>query len=234
MKESLPEKILPYKTYNRIGHLSKSRLGEGDHFVDQKTEGLLTKQNDDPNSVIIVQEKLDGSNVCVVRWKGELRALGRSGYDCQYSNQEQHRLFHKFVMDRKDRFEKILPKEEDRVVGEWLALAHGTLYNLNHEPFVPFGLFEGQKELSFLALFSTCFANGFVTPIVLHIGGACSVNRALKLLNAEKYHGADNPEGVVYRMERPGKPPILAKLVKHDKEDGKFFKEGKEIWNWKR
>lgn len=227
-----PKKILPYKTYNKIGHLSKSRLGPGDHFIDITAENLLTKQLANNQQLVIVQEKLDGSNVSVVRYNGRLYALGRSGYDCSESNQEQHRMFHRWVMSRDCNFSQLLPKEGDRVVGEWLALAHGTKYNLCHDPFVPFDLFSGEKQLNFLEFFNRVAKNGFITPFVLHIGGSCSIQRGIKLLNSLSYHGAENPEGLIYRLEESGKPKLIAKYVKPDKVDAKYITEGQEIWNY--
>lgn len=32
--EARPQRVLNYKTYNSIGHLSLSRLGDGDHHQD--------------------------------------------------------------------------------------------------------------------------------------------------------------------------------------------------------
>lgn len=46
----------------------------------------------------------------------------------------------------------------------------------------------------------------------------------------------DEPEGVVYRVERHGKVDFLCKWVRPDKVDGKYLPEisGKPpVWNWK-
>lgn len=230
-----PEKVLPYKTYNKIGHLSKSRLGEGDHFIDSKTEAQLTKQLTDPLALIYVEEKLDGSNVCVVRWKGELRCLTRSGYDCEKSNQEQHRMFARWVHNRRDLLGILLCEEEDRVVGEWLVLAHGTKYQVDwgNEAFIAFDLYTKNREVYYFDKIKLFSSVGLKTPRLLHLGGACSTNRAIKLLEEPSYHKPEDAEGVIYRMERMGnKPSIKAKLVKKNKEDGKYIKDGQVIWNW--
>ena len=55
--------------------------------------------------MIIVQEKLDGSNVCVARVGGRLLPLGRAGYPAVSSKYEQHRLFAAWAYERLDRFE---------------------------------------------------------------------------------------------------------------------------------
>src|SRR5258706_14403007 len=115
----LPKKILDYKTYNKIGHFSKSRLGDGDHFIDKKTESQFLTKCDDQTAVIIVQEKLDGSNVCVVNIKNKMVALSRAGYLCETSNQLQHRAFAKWVKIHEERFINCLFHDGMRLVGEW-------------------------------------------------------------------------------------------------------------------
>jgi len=232
--KQFPEKVLPYKTYNKIGHLSKSRLGEGDHFIDEKTESQLTKQLTDPVAVIYVEEKLDGSNVCVVRWKGELRCLTRSGYDCEKSTQEQHRMFARWVHHRRDLFGILLSEEEDRVVGEWLALAHGTKYQIDsgYNVFIAFDLYKKEHEMRYFDRIKSFASVGLAMPRLLHVGGACTTNRAIKLLEEPSCHKPEDAEGVIYRMERPGKIALKAKLVKKNKVDGKYLIDGQEIWNW--
>lgn len=231
-----PQKILPYKTYNKIGHLSKSRLGEGDHYIDPKTESLFLKDIQDPHSYCIVQEKLDGANVSVVRWKGEIIALSRSGYDCKNSDQEQFKMFHRYVNHYKERFENILIQDGMRIVGEWLALAHGIIYKFDVEPFVPFDIFFHEMPFPYLKTLKVLYRERFTMPYEYHLGGACSLNRAIKLSSKDKsYHGAEKVEGFIYRIEREGKPPLIAKYVHHDKIDGKYFNEDKSklIWNWR-
>lgn len=230
-----PEKILDYKTYNKIGHLSKSRLGKGDHFIDKKAEETFLKQVLDNQTLVIVQEKMDGSNVCVVKHNGDLIALGRSGYKCSDSNLEQHRYFDKFVKRYKERFSSILPNEGDRIVGEWCLQAHGTKYPFTKEEelFYPFDIFlQKTHRLSFIDFFMLVSSVDFRSPKVLHLGGSCSINRGMKLLKKEislKAHEYD-PEGLIYRIEKAGAFQNIAKYVCHHKEDGKYFKDG-TIWN---
>ncbi len=226
-----PKRILEYKTYNKIPHLPSSRLGEGDHCVDINTESLLTK--DCPNEcLVIVQEKLDGSNVCVVRHKGKLFALSRSGYDCSNSNQEQHRMFAAYVKKYINKFSSIIINDGDRIVGEWLALAHGTIYEGIEEPFVPFDMYIDKKQLSYWEFLTKISRVELEPPALLHVGGACSIRRALKLLT--KYSEWDDNEGVIYRLEENMIPKIMAKYVNHDKVDGKYLKDGiMPIYNWR-
>lgn len=228
-----PIKILSYKTYNSIGHLSSSRLGESDSKIDQNTENLLVKQTAGGHQLVIVQEKIDGSNVCVVNQNGKLFALSRSGYNCETSNQEQHRMFHDYMMKHYDRFYSLLPTHDSRVVGEWTALAHGTIYIDVEDPFVAFDLYQKIdnviQPLPFKDFTTLVAIAGFKQPQILHMGGACPIAKAMKKL--DKYR--PDSEGLVYRLEENFKPKIIAKYVKHDKVDGKYLKDGQQIWNWR-
>lgn len=235
-----PKKVLPYKTYNSIGHLSGSRLGPTDSKIDMNTEKKMTEQFPLHHSCILfIEEKMDGSNVCVVRYEGELVCLSRSGYNCKDSNQEQHRMFYRWVMNHKEQFEELLPTNHDRVVGEWLALAHGTIYKELSSPFMAFDLYKNgihqslcnrKDEIDKVHLYNV--------PIILQSENPIPIRIALEYANMKNSNG----EGVVYRMEKRKRnkkdntfyyePWMIAKVVKQDKEDGKFLKDGQRIWNW--
>src|SRR4051794_20850982 len=98
-------KPLGCKAYGSICHLPGSRLGPGDHKLDDGMTRILTEKARDRHDVIIVQEKLDGSNVAVAKLAGQIIPIGRAGYPAVSSKYEQHRLFHDWVMRRPQRFE---------------------------------------------------------------------------------------------------------------------------------
>ena len=132
----MSEKLLGQRAYGHIPHLPNSRLGPGDHKISSGQARICTEKVRDKHDTIIVQEKVDGSAVAVARVKDEIIPLGRSGYRASTSRFEQHHFFAKWVYNRLDRFQWL--EEGERVVGEWLAQAHGTKYDLPHEPFVAF------------------------------------------------------------------------------------------------
>jgi hypothetical protein len=229
------EKILPYKPYNSIGHLASSRLGESDSHIDDKTNDTFVKQVPNNNCLVIVQEKLDGSNVSVLKKNGELIALSRNGHNCATSNQEQHRLFNWYVQREVYKFYSLL-QEGERIVGEWIALAHGTIYKDVLIPFIAFDIFTADNtRLPFLE-FMQRTARVFATPKVIHMGGACPIKKAQKFMAT---HSPDRDyEGFIYRLEENGKFKSIAKYVRHEKVDGKYL-EGKypekdmgPVWNW--
>lgn len=237
---SRPTKPLGAKSYGSIGHLPNSRMGPGDHHVTEGQARICTERARDRHDVIIVQEKLDGSNVGVALHNGQILALGRAGYLAQTSPYRQHQLFAYWVRLNEGRFRAVLT-EGERVCGEWLAQAHGTRYELPHEPFVAFDIIRGagdQAERACYEEFRTrVVAGDFVAPALLSCGPAFSVAAALKQLEVTRHiHGAVDPiEGAVWRVERKGAVDFLAKYVRPDKIDGVYLAEmsGKAaVWHW--
>ena len=190
---------------------------------------MLTKKSRDWQDLVIVTEKIDGSNVGVVRKNGVLQSISRAGYDVLTSPYEQHHLFSKFAGDNISMF-SWLP-EGWRICGEWCVKTHGTIYDLTNEsPFVAFDIFdENNKRLNYLQFYSYCVLNGIAQVTLLHIGQPIPLKHAIKLLDNGHYGNPEKPEGVVYRMERNYKVDFLAKWVRSDKEDGKYMKDN--LWN---
>ena len=232
-------KPLGRKAYGSIGHLPNSRLGPTDSCISEGQARIATEQTRDRHDVVIVQEKLDGSCVAATRIGDEIIALGRAGYPARSSPHEQHHLWADWVDERADRFRDVL-RDGERLVGEWLAQAHGTLYTMRRidgspmEPFVTFDLMRDAKRAPDEEFFRRVCGT-FAIPTTLHIGGPLSVADAMK--RHDRFgRPCDQPEGVVYRVERHGKVDFLCKWVRPDKIDGKYLPEvsGKEpVWNWR-
>ncbi len=240
-------KPLGIKNYGSIAHLPNSRMGFGDHHCDEGQARIATLKTRDKHDRIIVQEKLDGSNVGVAKVDGQIFALGRAGYLADTSRFRQHREFANWVYQNQDRFLSVL-QDGERLVGEWLMQAHGTRYELVHEPFVAFDLMVGTTRTLFDEFLRRVSVGNFVTPKVLTQGSPSSVEDTLAKLGKFGFHGAlDQIEGAIWRVERneltnPGKTgerhwrvDFLVKYVRPNKVDGIYLPElsGKpEVWNW--
>lgn len=226
-------KPLGQKAYGSIPHLPGSRLGVGDHHVTEGQARIATEKARDKHDLIIVQEKLDGSNVAVVKLNGNILALTRAGYLAETSPYKQHHYFDVWVNRNKDRFSELL-NENERLSGEWLAMVHGTKYELPHEPFVAFDLLTGTTRLSFDEFKTRVDKYDFITPFLIHKGYPFSVEN-MKAAILKSGHGAiDEVEGAVWRVERKGKVDFLCKYVLHHKQDGKYFSEvtgSDAVWN---
>lgn len=242
----LPRKPLGIKSYGSIAHLPGSRIGVGDHKCHKGQERIATEKARDRHDLILVQEKLDGSNVGVACLRGQVYALTRSGYLASTSPYEQHHHFEKWVEQNRSRFLAVL-HEGERLCGEWLMQAHGTRYDLKHEPFVTFDLMTGSTRLVWDEFNERIRPGGFTTPHLLQRGLPLSIQQALALLGPYGFHGALDPvEGAVWRVERnelirPGgserrwRVDFLVKYVRPDKVDGCYLPEVSgqpAVYNW--
>ncbi len=227
-------KPLGQKAYGSIPHLSKSRLGEGDHHCEIGQEKIATEKPRDKFDLIIVQEKLDGSNCSVAKIGGQIIPLTRSGFTAESSPFEQHWYFAKWVAKEKVRFEKLL-NEGERVVGEWLMQAHSTRYNLTHEPFVPFDIMLKHHRINYHDFLLRVLPLGFTVPHLIHIGQPIGINWVLKHIETSGHGAIDKVEGAIWRVENKGKVDFLVKYVRPDKQDGIYLPEVSNqpaIWNW--
>lgn len=226
------DKPLGQKAYGSIPHLPGSRRGPADKGLSESQAQICTHKARDRHDLIIVQEKLDGSNTSVAKINGEIVALGRAGYRANTSQYPQHHLFHDWVELNRSRFDALL-NEGERCVGEWLAQAHGTRYALPHEPYVIFDLMRGTERSPWMEVLKR--AAGFVTPRELHIGPPISIEAILSVLEPSGHGAIDPVEGAVWRVERKGVVDFLGKYVRPEKVDGSLLPElhdGVTTWNW--
>ncbi|HEY3242137.1 MAG TPA: RNA ligase family protein [Phycisphaerae bacterium] len=230
-----PDKPLGHKSYGTIGHLPGSRQGRDDVGIGPGQARICLEKARDRHDRIIVQEKLDGTNVAVANVGGQVIPLIRAGYPAVSSHYEQHRLFAVWVFERLDLFAFLKPGE--RLAGEWLAQAHGTRYQLRHDPFVAFDIMRNGHERAPFDEFVERIAGKLTTPTMLHTGGPCAIAAVMAMLGEFGFHGALDPvEGAVWRVERQGRIDFLAKYVRPDKIDGCYLPElsgGEPIWNWR-
>ncbi len=239
-------KPLGHKNYGSIPHLPGSRLGGGDHKCDEGQAIIACKKTRDKHDRIIVQEKLDGSNVGVARIDDILFPLTRAGYIANTSPYKMHHIFYNWVFENIERFMTVL-KNDERLCGEWLLVAHGTKYDLPHEPFVLFDIMtQKHKRMPFDEFNKRIELGKFIKPYLLSDGPPLSINEAMKKLNIYGFHGAKEPvEGAVWRIERNilndarkgnayGRHYIvdfLVKYVRPDKEDGKYLNGDEILYN---
>lgn len=226
-------KPLGHKSYGSIAHLPGSKNGPGDYTVHEGQARIATEHVPGRNDRVIITEKLDGSNVSVAKVDGQILALGRAGYLATTSKFEQHHLFAHWVRDRWTLFDEIL-EEGERICGEWLALAHGTRYEVDDDSvFVAFDIMRGHDRIPYSEVMKRAWNQLYVASIIEM--APHSPESLLSSMPENGYHGAKEPiEGIVYRVETDGKFNFMAKYVKPEFETGKYlFSEQREIWNWR-
>lgn len=228
-----PVKPLGRPAYGSIPHILKSRLGPGDHTIDPGQSMMCTDQ---PKKgwTIWVQTKYDGTCVSAACLEsGEIVALGRAGYPARSSGYEMHHLWADWVEANDERF-RIILKPGERAVGEWLAQAHGTKYELGYrEPFV---LFDIMTEAERMTYANMMLRNRYVFMMPDTFIGPAEPTWAMAQLD---HYGAEEPEGIMYRAEQATKngPKVqfLAKWVQPNKVDGKYLENSghEPVWNWR-
>lgn len=210
------------RLYPSIPHLPGSRCAD-----DRTVSTAQARRCTDPaaaSGVVIVQEKLDGSCVAVVREERGVVARGREGRLAAESGNEARRWFAAWVAERAALFEAVLAPGEI-LAGEWLALVHGTRYALPHGPFVPFDVFCNEKRLGVDALAARLAGTGLPLPHEVHRGAPIAVADAARALGQGGHGAIDLPEGLVYRVERGGEVVLVAKWVRPGKVDGCYLPE---------
>ncbi len=207
--------------YERIAHLPESLLEHGD---ERQARHPLKLKNGDQ---VWIQEKLDGSNVAVLRLGDEVFAVIRKGFLASSSRRPMHRLFARWVEHHTALFLALL-RPNERLVGEWLLLSHGTHYRLPHGPFVPFDIMNGPIRLPWLEFKNRIgpllplphlYASTFMQPAQLFAQIGCGQHGSLTV-----------PEGFIYRQERgnaSGQSKVIAikKWVRPDYLAGQYFED---------
>jgi hypothetical protein len=228
-------KPLGIKNYGTIPHLEGSRITPSDKHCHEGQSRIATEKARDRHDEVIVSEKVDGSNVGVALFNGDILAITRAGYLATTSPYEQHWHFAKWVKENETRFRYVL-NEGERICGEWLMQAHGTIYKLSHEPFVVFDLMKDHDRLQYDQMLNRISKGNFIVPRLLHRGNPISIQYALDILGEHGYHGAiDKAEGCVWRVERKGVVDFLVKYVRPEKGDGIYLPEiskKEPVWNW--
>jgi len=230
-----PKKPLGHRAYGHIAHLPGSRTGDKDKHISEGQAKICCVKARDKHDVIIVQEKLDGSNVSVAKINGEIVPLIRAGYRASTSRFKMHHLFHAWALKNKKNFEHLL-EEGERCCGEWLLQAHGTKYALPHAPFVAFDLMKGQKRSTWQESRGRCEDANITYVNTFHIGGPLPIDQAIAILGKGRHGAIDPVEGAVWRVERKNEVDFLAKYVKPNKIDGCYLPEISKdikgpIWN---
>lgn len=215
-------KILGQKSYGSIPHLIGSKRGPTDKGVNEGQHRIATEKVRDFKDLIIVQEKLDGSNVAIARINDRLVPVTRTGYAALSSPYEQHHKFDEWAFLNLKRFEFL--EEGERLCGEWLTKRHSIEYKLYHEPFVAFDIMSNGHERTIYAEFLyRCGESDIITPNLIHMGGPAKAKWVMKKMGLGNHGAQEKPEGAVWRIEREFRVDFLCKFVRHDYEPGKYL-----------
>lgn len=229
-------KIIP-RSFGHISHLPGSKMKDDDDTLLGTNEiEILIKRRRNPLDRVIVTEKIDGMNACVLRDGDCLWPLSRKGYDVRSNPNPWIRIFADYVEDNYNRFMRLLDDGE-RACGEWMIKTHTVRYDLKTEPFILFDLIKTDKRPVYSDFHYRIHQQNFTSTGLVHIGESIEPAVALAMLK-DGYHGAmDCPEGIVYKYESWDNGFVCSgKYVSHPHvgDDAFFCAEDDEIYNYLR
>lgn len=236
--------------YPRTPHLFGSRGTDDDkHLGPVESAAFIS------NGSLIVEEKLDGTNVGIHFTTTNRMVLQCRGHEITSGMHAQYDLFKQWTMGKRPILERML---QDRFIlfGEWLYARHSIHYrNLPHY-FFEFDIFDKERGV-FLDLASRqkmLAATGILTVPVLHQGKRNADELSLLIGPSQFNSDFENPttgrtdnlmEGLYLRTEADGRVTGRAKLVRaefvervrqsehwqHQRMTPNVLAEDAEIWS---
>lgn len=223
-----------FTKYPRTPHLFGSRGTEDDkHLGQEESLDFLA------DASLLVEEKLDGTNVGIHFTSVGRMVLQCRGHEITTGMHAQYDLFKQWTMGKRPMLEAML---EDRLLlfGEWLYARHSLHYRGLPHYFLEFDIYDKQRSV-FLDLASRLEileGTGIVTVPVVHRGPA-TAEQLPQLIGPSRYDSAfENPrtgetdnlmEGLYLRTEIEGRVSGRAKYVRPE-----FVEKVKQSEHWQR
>ena len=218
--------------YPRTPHLFGSRGTDDDRHMD-KDESMRFIAS--PS--LIVEEKLDGTNVGIHFTSAGRMVLQCRGHEVTAGMHPQYDLFKQWTMGKRAELEAML---EDRLIlfGEWLYARHSVHYRRLPHYFFEFDIFDKPRGifLDFNGRLELIEGRGIVTVPVLHRGPATHQELG-RLLGPSRFDSTfENPdtrqsdnlmEGLYLRTEDAGAVTGRAKIVRPE-----FVEKIKQSEHW--
>ena len=219
--------------YPRTPHLFGSKGTDDDKHMGAKESRAFIS---DPS--LIVEEKLDGTNVGIHFTSGGRMVLQCRGHEITEGMHPQYDLFKQWTAVKRDTLERML---EDRFIlyGEWLYARHSVYYRELPHYFFEFDIWD-KDAAAFLDLdtrLGMLDGTGLQTVPVVHRGPLAKEDQLWSLIGASAYGAAfDNPlsgladnfmEGLYLRTEANGRVTARAKTVRPE-----FVEKIKQSEHW--
>ena len=218
--------------YPRTPHLFGSKGTDDDkHLSRPESEAFIA----DPS--LIVEEKLDGTNVGIHFAPNGRMVLQCRGHEITEGMHPQYDLFKQWSSVKRPTLETML---SDRFIlyGEWLYAKHSILYRKLPHYFFEFDIYdkEGRHFLTLETRMRMLENTGIQTVPIVHRGGA-SAEQLQELIRASKFDSAfENPithqvdklmEGLYCRTEAVDQVTRRAKMVRPE-----FVEKVKQSEHW--
>lgn len=221
-----------FTKYPRTPHLFGSRGTDDDKHLNERDS--LSFIADDS---LIVEEKLDGTNVGIHFTSAGRLVLQCRGHEITTGMHSQYDLFKQWTMGKRPALESML---EDRYLlfGEWLYAKHSVHYRRLPHYFFEFDIYDKERRffLDLAARLELMDGVGIQTVPVVHRGPA-AVEQLRELIGPSRFDSAfENPatgkidnlmEGLYLRIEAEGRVAGRAKWVRPE-----FVEKVKQSEHW--
>jgi hypothetical protein len=221
-----------FTKYPRTPHLFGSRGTDDDKDLGQQESlDFIT------DASLIVEEKLDGTNVGIHFTSAGRMVLQCRGHEITTGMHAQYDLFKQWTMGKRQVLEAVL---EDKLLlfGEWLYARHSVHYRRLPHYFFEFDIYDKQKQV-FLDLATRLELLGqtgiHTVPIIHH--GPATADELRSLIGPSRFDSQfENPvtgrtdnlmEGLYLRTETKGRVTGRAKFVRPE-----FVEKVKQSEHW--
>lgn len=218
--------------YPRTPHLFGSRGTDDDKHLGHKESLDFIA-----DTSLIVEEKLDGTNVGIHFTSTGRMVLQCRGHEITTGMHAQYDLFKQWTMGKRPVLEAML---EDRLLlfGEWLYARHSLHYRRLPHYFFEFDIYDKQRQvfLDLAARLEFLEGTGILTVPVVHRGPATE-EQLHELIGPSQFDSAfENPltgqtdnlmEGLYLRSEADGCVTGRAKFVRPE-----FVEKAKQSEHW--
>jgi hypothetical protein len=221
-----------FTKYPRTPHLFGSRGTDDDKHLGQRESFDFIA---DPS--LIVEEKLDGTNVGIHFTMAGRMVLQCRGHEITAGMHAQYDLFKQWTMGKRPALETML---EDRLIlfGEWLYARHSVHYRALPHYFFEFDIYdkEAQVFLDLATRLEKLEAPGILSVPIVHRGPA-TADELQQLIGPSRFDSVfENPltertdnrmEGLYLRIEAGGCVTGRAKIVRPE-----FIEKVKQSEHW--
>lgn len=221
-----------FTKYPRTPHLFGSRGTDDDKHLGQRESHDFIA-----DASLIVEEKLDGTNVGIHFTSAGRMVLQCRGHEINAGMHAQYDLFKQWTMGKRPVFEAIL---EDRLLlfGEWLYARHSLHYRSLPHYFFEFDIYDKEREvfLDLAARLALLEYTGIHTVPVVHRGPA-TPDQLRALIGPSSFDSQfENPltgrtdnlmEGLYLRTEAEERVTGRAKYVRPE-----FVEKVKQSEHW--
>ena len=214
-------KLIP-SNFGKIKHLYGSKMIDSyDIALNKIEESKFTSCLQNPNDKNIITEKIDGMNAGVIKIKGVLYPINRSGYDVRTMGNrfiKVKQLADEWInwVDQHYLILNELLNDGERFVFENCIMQHTLRYKFKKGPvFLLAKMTDKNERIPYDDLTEIAIKNNLEQPPLLNYGCAMKPEDVINQFPKGKIGSRDGLEGVVYLYEHEAKDKCHISISKY-------------------